>query len=190
MVSGGSSLLQCLGFLLQWLLLLQNVDSRAAGPVFVAHRLSCPAACGVFPHQGLNPCPLHWQVEFLTTVTREVLSLLFNMLSGCRSLLSKNQDSSSKQEPSQEYNCTSSICPRQNVENWIMAKNSVPINFFPIWPYAAALWSSILKIHSLICSISICWYQSSPVVLSADKLYSSWSSHSIFPSIYVETWPG
>ena len=91
----------------------------------------------------------------------------------CHNLLSKNQDSSSKQEPSQEYNCTSSKCPQQNVENWIRAKNSVPINFFPIWPYVAALWSSILKIHSLICSISIYWYQSNPVILSVDKLYSS-----------------
>ena len=25
--------------------------------------LSCPTACGIFPDQGLNPCPLHWQVE-------------------------------------------------------------------------------------------------------------------------------
>ena len=26
--------------------------------VAVAHRLSCPVACGVFPDQGSNPCPL------------------------------------------------------------------------------------------------------------------------------------
>ena len=38
-----------------------------AGSVVVAHRLSCPAACEVFLQQGLNPCPLHWQVAFLTT---------------------------------------------------------------------------------------------------------------------------
>ena len=26
--------------------------------------LSCPTACGVFvPHQGSNPCPLHWRVD-------------------------------------------------------------------------------------------------------------------------------
>ena len=27
------------------------------------HRLSCPAACGIFLDQGLNLCPLHWQVD-------------------------------------------------------------------------------------------------------------------------------
>ena len=29
----------------------------------VAHRLSCSMACGIFLDQGLNPCPLHWQVD-------------------------------------------------------------------------------------------------------------------------------
>ena len=24
---------------------------------------SCSAACGIFPDQGLNPCPLHWQAD-------------------------------------------------------------------------------------------------------------------------------
>ena len=31
--------------------------------VVVAHGLSCSAACGIFPDQGLNPCPLHWQAD-------------------------------------------------------------------------------------------------------------------------------
>ena len=25
--------------------------------------LSCSEACGIFPDQGSNPCPLHWQVD-------------------------------------------------------------------------------------------------------------------------------
>ena len=29
----------------------------------MAHGLSCSAACGVFPDQGSNPCPLHWQAD-------------------------------------------------------------------------------------------------------------------------------
>ena len=33
------------------------------GSVVVAHGLSCSAACGIFPDQGSNPCPLHWQVD-------------------------------------------------------------------------------------------------------------------------------
>ena len=36
---------------------------QSAGSVVVAHRLSCSAACGIFPVQGLNPCPLHWQAD-------------------------------------------------------------------------------------------------------------------------------
>ena len=34
-----------------------------AGSVVVAHRFSCSTACGIFPDQGSNPCPLHWQVD-------------------------------------------------------------------------------------------------------------------------------
>ena len=36
---------------------------QSTGSVVVVHRLSCSAACGIFPEQGLNPCPLHWQVD-------------------------------------------------------------------------------------------------------------------------------
>ena len=31
--------------------------------VVVAYRLSCPMARGVFPDQGSNLCPLHWQAD-------------------------------------------------------------------------------------------------------------------------------
>ena len=33
------------------------------GSVTVAHGLSCSIACGIFLDQGLNPCPLYWQVN-------------------------------------------------------------------------------------------------------------------------------
>ena len=33
------------------------------GSVVVVHRLSCPVACGIFPNQGSNSCPLHWQAN-------------------------------------------------------------------------------------------------------------------------------
>ena len=29
----------------------------------MAHGLSCSVACGIISDQGLNLCPLHWQVE-------------------------------------------------------------------------------------------------------------------------------
>ena len=81
--SGGYSLLWCAGFSLRWLFLLRSTGSRcmgfsscgtrasvvvacglqSTGSVVVAHRLSCSVVCGIFLDQGLNPCPLHWQVD-------------------------------------------------------------------------------------------------------------------------------
>ena len=43
--------------------LVGSTGSRHAGSVVVAHRPSRSAACGIFPDQGLNPCPLHWQAD-------------------------------------------------------------------------------------------------------------------------------
>ena len=37
--------------------------SRCAGSVVVAHGPSRSAACGIFPDQGSNPCPLHCQAD-------------------------------------------------------------------------------------------------------------------------------
>ena len=31
--------------------------------VVVVHGLSCSEECGIFPDQGSNPCPLHWQAD-------------------------------------------------------------------------------------------------------------------------------
>ena len=56
-MSGGCSSLQCVGFLWWWLLLLWSTGSRQIG-------FSYSAACGIFPDQGCNPCPLHWQADF------------------------------------------------------------------------------------------------------------------------------
>ena len=61
--SGGHSSLRCLGLSLSRPLLLRSTDSRRAGSVIVAHGPSCSAACGIFPDQGSNPCPLHWQAD-------------------------------------------------------------------------------------------------------------------------------
>ena len=36
---------------------------QSAGSVAVAHGPSCSAAFGIFPDQGSNPCPLHWQAD-------------------------------------------------------------------------------------------------------------------------------
>ena len=43
--------------------LVGSTGSKRAGSVVVAHGPSCSAACGIFPDQGSNPCPLHWQAD-------------------------------------------------------------------------------------------------------------------------------
>ena len=61
--SGGHSSSRCAGFSVLRPLLLRSTDSRRAGSVVVAHGPSRSAACGIFPDQGSNPCPLHWQAD-------------------------------------------------------------------------------------------------------------------------------
>ena len=61
--SGGHSSSRCVGLSLSRPLLLQSTGSRRAGSVVMAHGPSCSAACGIFPDQGWNPCPLNWQAD-------------------------------------------------------------------------------------------------------------------------------
>ena len=61
--SGGHPSSRCGGLSLSRPLLLRSTGSRHAGSVVVAHGPSCSVACGIFPDQGSNPCPLHWQAD-------------------------------------------------------------------------------------------------------------------------------
>ena len=61
--SRGHSSSWCTSLSLSQPLLFQSTGSRRAGSATVAHRPSCSTACGIFPDQGLNPCPLHWQED-------------------------------------------------------------------------------------------------------------------------------
>ena len=61
--SGGHSSSRCAGLSLSRPLLLRSTGSRRAGSVVVAHEPSSSAACGIFPDQGSNACPLHWQAD-------------------------------------------------------------------------------------------------------------------------------
>ena len=61
--SGGHSSSRCAGLSLSWPLFLRSTGSRCAGSAIVAHGPSCSAVCGIFPDQGSNPCPLHWQAD-------------------------------------------------------------------------------------------------------------------------------
>ena len=61
--SGDHSSLWCAGLSSSRPLLLRSTGSRRAGSAIVAHGPSCSAACGIFPDQGSNLCPLHWQAD-------------------------------------------------------------------------------------------------------------------------------
>ena len=61
--SGGHSSSWCAGLSLSRPLLLRSTGSRRAGSVVVAHGPSRSTACGIFPDQDSNPCPLHWQAD-------------------------------------------------------------------------------------------------------------------------------
>ena len=61
--SGGHSSSRCAGLSLSRPLLLRSTSSRRTGSVGVAHGPSCSTVCGIFPVQGSNPCPLHWQAD-------------------------------------------------------------------------------------------------------------------------------
>ena len=61
--SGGHSSSRCAGLSLSRPLLLRSTGSRCTGSAIVAHGPSGSVACGIFPDQGSNPCPLHWQAD-------------------------------------------------------------------------------------------------------------------------------
>ena len=63
MASGGHSSSRCAGLSLSRPLLLRSTGSRRAGSAVAAHGPTCSASCGIFPDQGSNPCPLHWQAD-------------------------------------------------------------------------------------------------------------------------------
>ena len=47
---------------------------QSTGPMAVAQGLSFSSASGIFPDQGSNRCPLHWQMDSLQWATREAPS--------------------------------------------------------------------------------------------------------------------
>ena len=61
--NGGHSSSRCAGLSLSRPLLFQSTGSRCTGSAIVAHGPSRSAACGIFPDQGSNPWPLHWQAD-------------------------------------------------------------------------------------------------------------------------------
>ena len=85
--SGGHSSSRCAVLSPSRPLLLRSTGSRRAGSVIVAHGPSCSAACGIFPDQGSNPCPLHWQedsqlLRHQGSPPRETLNVPLSLLMG------------------------------------------------------------------------------------------------------------
>ena len=73
---------RCMGLSLSRPLLLRSTGSRRAGSAIVAHGPNHSAACGIFPDQGLNPRPLHWQAD--SQPLRHQGSPVFLYLKCCR----------------------------------------------------------------------------------------------------------
>ena len=53
----------------------------STGLIVVAHGLSCSETSGIFPNQGSNLCPLHWQADSYPTVPLEKVMMVFFCLS-------------------------------------------------------------------------------------------------------------
>ena len=69
---------RCMGLPPSWPLSLWSTGSRRAGSAIVAHGPSCSAACRIFPDQGSNPCPLHWQADSQPLCHQGSPSICFN----------------------------------------------------------------------------------------------------------------
>ena len=82
--NGVHSSSRCAGLSPSRPLLLQSTGSRRAGSAAVAHGPSCSAACGIFPDQGSNSCPLHWQADSQPLRHQgSPIAQLFNILDDC-----------------------------------------------------------------------------------------------------------
>ena len=63
MVGGDFSQVAGHGLLIMVASLAAEHGFLSAGSAVVLHGFSCPMACGIFPDQESNLCPLHYQVD-------------------------------------------------------------------------------------------------------------------------------
>ena len=61
--SGGHSSSRCTGLSLSRPLVVEHRLQMHRLSSCGSRAYSCSTACGIFPDQGSNPCPLHWQAD-------------------------------------------------------------------------------------------------------------------------------
>ena len=134
--SGGHSSSRCTGLSLSQTLLLWSTGSRRAGSVVVAHGPSCSVACGIFPDQGSNPCPLHWQADSQPLCHQGSLTSFFKAVLGSQQNWEEVREVSNVPQPPhmQSLLCYQHHFPERYICcNW--------------WTYIDTSWSP--KVYSL-----------------------------------------
>ena len=99
--SRGHSSSKCQSVSLCWLFSWWSTGSWCLGfshcstpaSVLVAHRLSCSEPYGIFPDQGSNLCPLHWQIDsnpvyYQRNASTLFLKFIIANICGCSSYIS------------------------------------------------------------------------------------------------------
>ena len=80
--TGGYPSLQCTDYRLASLVAEHGLEgAQSTGSAVAVQRLSCSAACWIFPYQGSNPCLLHWQVYYSPLSHKGSLAAGFSIVS-------------------------------------------------------------------------------------------------------------
>ena len=81
---------------------VQILGTRAS--LVVALRLGCFVACGIFPDQGLNPCPLTWQMDSYPLYYQESPQQSFKTLSEQREWIDHSGSGGAESQKSRNTN--------------------------------------------------------------------------------------
>ena len=114
------------------------------GSVDVVHRISCSLACGIFPDQGSNPCPWHWQADSLPLSYRG--SLLSRVLINLNFLFSEIVLSVLYQESLYPLG---RICLQVSVEPWQFLFFPLVLCVFPI--PSNTEWNKVRGETTILC---------------------------------------
>ena len=152
--SGGHSSSWCAGLSLSQPLSLRSTGSRRAGSVIVALGPICSAAYGIFPDQGSNPCPLHWQADSQPLHHQGSPGLIFLIKSGKNvSVIPSSIFSCFPSFPGTLVTCVVGLC--------MLSFRSPKLCFSPHHPGLLSCGSVLIvstvsypRVHSFSCSVS------------------------------------